>query len=150
MRSDMAQVLIERPRAFSSRKYRGQRRANSRVPLDGAPRREGTGRRARGGEKEFTDLFGPLRRFLLKNVGRPWNKVYSEVCARADLRNPAQRQLRHHIFDFVEANVMLIDGVPHTANGRWPLDGSNPYIDRFYVCPRTGLLRHVRPRKPRR
>lgn len=30
--------------------------------------------------KEFSDLLGPLRRFLLSRVGQPWDKVWSEIC----------------------------------------------------------------------
>lgn len=31
-------------------------------------------------DKEFTDVLGPLRRYLRGQVGRPWDKVYADVC----------------------------------------------------------------------
>jgi hypothetical protein len=145
----MAQVLIDRPRHGSRmRGYRRQRCANRRTELDEAPKSEPIRHRHAGHDKYFNDLFGPLLRYLERNVGRPWSKVYSEICTQNNLRSAAQKHLRHHVFDFVACSVQLVDGVPYTADGRYPL---GRYGRRhFYVCPKTGLLRKTKRERPRR
>lgn len=35
---------------------------------------------------DFSDKLKPLYRYLQANAGRPWDKVYSELCARYDRR----------------------------------------------------------------
>lgn len=35
---------------------------------------------------EFSDRLAPVERFLQSNKGRPWNKVYSELCKKFDRR----------------------------------------------------------------
>jgi hypothetical protein len=140
MRGDMAQVLIERPRSGARLGYRRQRMHNRRVNLEDAPRREGISRRESHDSKYQRDLFGPLERFLRRNVGRPWDKVFAEICEHARLDNVAQQHLRRHVCDFVNLRVVEIDGKLISRSqwgGRgWPLRDNE-----LYVCPRTGLLR---------
>jgi hypothetical protein len=31
-------------------------------------------------QKALNENLAPLRRYLLKQIGRPWNKVFSEIC----------------------------------------------------------------------
>jgi hypothetical protein len=146
----MAQVLIERPRFGSRvRGYRRQRRAGQLGALEDRSAIEAMGRRLKGRDKCFSDRFGPLRKFLSSNVGRPWNLVFSEICRHARLDNVAQQHLRGHVFDFVVTNVVIINNVPCHAEGRFygePLRFSN--WKQVYVCPRSGLLKRI-PHKPR-
>ena len=83
MRSDMSKVIVARPRLGSRNKARakGRRRELQREGLDGH-RLEGI-KRLRGGTKILNEHLGPLRRYLESQVGRPWDKVFSEICARA-------------------------------------------------------------------
>jgi hypothetical protein len=148
VRDDMARVLIERPRWNSAGAGRTDRREWQRVPIEDWPARQGMKRRCKGGTKGFSDLLGPLRRFLGSNVGRPWDKVYSEICAGLRAGFPTREHFLTHVFQFVERHAVLVDGVPHHASGyaigrpivpsRW---GS------FYVCPKTGLLREAKARR---
>lgn len=151
MRDDMAKVLVERPRWNSSGAGPTDRGERQRMPIEEWPSREGMKRRWRGGNKGFTDLLGPLRRYLRSNVGRPWNKVYSEICAGLRAGFPTREHFLTHVFELVERHVVLIDGVPHHAAGYsigWPIVANR--WGGFYVCPRTGLLREPKARRKTR
>src|SRR5262249_60160409 len=110
MRADMAKVIVERPR-FGSRihgKPKGYRRSVQRLSEDGGPPREGMKRRCRGGCKTLNEHLGPLRRYLDKQVGRPWDKVFSEICAHIDPSSAVQDHVRHHSEDYAPPTVILI------------------------------------------
>lgn len=79
MRSDMAKVVTEAPRrghANPSNKW-GRRLSKDEYELDDhGPARASTARRRQYSDpKDYSDLLGPLRRYLRKQVGRPWDKV---------------------------------------------------------------------------
>lgn len=56
------------------------------------------------GAKEFTDVLGPLRRWVGKQVGRPWNKVYSEICQVIDKRKVTHAHVLDHLYNWVCRN----------------------------------------------
>jgi hypothetical protein len=152
MRADMGKVLVERPRLggwrFASRPGKGYAK-RVRKCLDAGespPAREGMKLRHGHGTKHFNEHLAPLRRFLDSNVGRPWDKVYSEICRHVDRGNVVQKHIHTHLFDYVAANVVLIDGQPCRGGG-WrygePLRTSRSY-HQWYVCPKSGLLRRSR------
>lgn len=134
MRSDMPKLIVERGRILSRR----VKRRPSRDP-DALPDRESMRRRhvlARS-ENAFSDNLAPLRRYLMKQVGRPWNKVYGEICAPIRRSSTVQDHVRLHIEDFVSTRVAMRDGVPVDLASRW---GSRA-VRLLYVDPRTGILR---------
>src|SRR5262245_49780566 len=45
--------------------------------------------------KTFSDKLGPARRWLERQVGRPWSKVRSELFAKFDARTTAGRHILH-------------------------------------------------------
>jgi hypothetical protein len=148
MRSDMAKVIVERPRkkGRSWHKPKGYLRRLRRYGEDGPPAREGIQACWQGRTKYLNEHLGPLRRYLDKQVGRPWDKVFSEICAHINRSNAVQDHVRDHVEDYVTTRVLLIDGVP--CNGAGGLSYGQP-LHRFryrpwYVCPRTGLLRLVK------
>jgi hypothetical protein len=133
MRPDFDRVIIERPRRNSgarSRKWGG------RVGMDYEfePRA-----RSRFQDKDLTDLLGPLRRYLRANVGRPWDKVHSEIRAVADARSLRGYHLLDHVKWEVETRCVMDGKRPVVAGygGYRPVRG-------FWVHPRSGLLRHAR------
>ena len=84
MRSDMFEVIIERPRWGSSYKRKKGRHGE---PLR---RQEGPtwepvslGR----GSKGLNENLAPLRRFLESRVGRPWDAVRSEISSILNVRH---------------------------------------------------------------
>lgn len=149
MRADMAKVLVERPRLGSrmrSRPAKGYWKSYRRAieAGDSPPAREGI-KASYGARKHFNEHLGPLRRFLNSNVGRPWNNIHSEICERIDRGNVVQNHILTHLYDYVVTQVLLIDGIPCHAEGSHnygdPIDAT--WRDRWYVCPKSGLLRRV-------
>jgi hypothetical protein len=158
MREDMGKVLVERPRKRCGflqgkcGKGYATRVRREMATEDGSPIREGTMRRYGGrGDKYFNEHLGPLRRFIDSNVGRPWDKVFSEISKHVDSGNVVQKHILTHLFEYVIVNVELIDGEPYRdARNRWafynrPLRGPNCW----YVCPKSGLLKRAKPQSRR-
>jgi hypothetical protein len=156
MRSDMGRVVIERPRTGSSNKspkilhFPG--RIDEEGDYDGLTRLPSSRYRIYGFapkilEKSFTDLLGPLRRYLQANLGRPWNKIYGE--AKEVLKSGGWGV--RHVFEthflgevardvYRDQNGILVSR--RFSYGRMPFP-----VTGFYVHPKTGLLCHA-PRKP--
>ena len=153
MRRDMFQVIIERPRlggGWSKKQRTGERtdRAFERAPAKVAMSRT-------RGTKELNENLAPLRRFLASRMGRPWNAVHSEICAVLSMGSAVQKHVLDHVKQYVEENPLMIDGQPHdpiAVCGRHHPLCVFGHRWRFYVCPRTGLLRRVacERRKPPR
>ena len=143
MRYDMHEVVIERPRSGGRGKYpRNSRRCRDRENL---PAKEGMTRPwiLSGDQKAFSDLLGPLRKFLVSRVGRRWDDVYSEIRERLNPSSTVQIHIMNHLFGFVEINPIL--GEDGAAWSTWRFGG--PYRKAFpgalYVHPVTGVLCRV-------
>ena len=155
MRSDMAKVLVERPRVqgryvpgASGKGYK-KRTRKALESVDGTSSRESTLHMYNSrGDKRFNEHLGPLRRYLNSHVGRPWAKVYSEICQHVNRGNVVQNHILTHLFEYVVVEVAIENGdVFRAAHERrhdyrnWPLRGP----DRWYVCPSSGLLKRAKP-----
>ena len=152
MRADMAKVIVERPRLgrAGSHKVKGEQRRLARYGDDGPPSREGLKLRYGHNRKHFNEHLGPLRRYLDKQVGRPWDKVYAEICTHLRRDSVVQKHVHTHVAEYVLRDVILVDDVPCHGSGYWigrPLAKS--WV-RWYVCPRTGLLRRLKPTSRKR
>jgi hypothetical protein len=136
MRKDMFKVIVERPRWGS-----GARARNRAVDLDDeASARETTAHRDRDRFKSLNENLNPLKRWLEAQVGRPWDKVYAELCEGIDRRSTVQQHIHQHVEDFVAVRVVRIGGELWSGDGWRPM----PLEDvrqRLYVDPATGLLR---------
>ena len=143
MRRDMPKVIVERPRRVLGW---GATRGRPSLDTEDLPHREGMRRPYRDGygAKELTDHLGPLYRFLRKQVGRPWNKVYGEIREHVRADSTVQRHLLRHVEDFVSVHVA------RGPDGRlWDRSGTHGrYARCFYVDPRTGILRANKPGAP--
>jgi hypothetical protein len=131
MRKDMAKVIVERPRIkpWNARKGR-------RLDLEDLPALEGMrrGHAWRGERKELNENLAPLRRYLAKQVGRPWDKVYSEIAAHLRVHSTVQQHVRDHLGDFVALK-------PRRKISHWRSSiRGGLWWQPFYVDPRTGLL----------
>ena len=138
MRSDMGKVITERPRknpypgSTKGYKKRLQRRGIDDV------RREPI-KALRGGTKEFTDVLGPIRGFLAKNVGRPWSKVCSEISAALPASGGVSySHARDHLFEMVEERTQKIDGDVCDSRGMPLRFSADFYVDQH------GILRKVK------
>ena len=152
MRSDMSKVIVERPRWSGhgcGESPRGHLKNRWCKDPESAPHKEPIGRSYR--QKHLNENLQPLVRFLRKHVGRPWDKVRSEISAQISCASAVQKHVLDHLKDFVRTDVVLRGNKVFVATY---LDGLVPFVSRgmrlrFYVCPRTRLLRlaPVVPRK---
>jgi hypothetical protein len=159
MRPDMKKVVTERPRGGGGvRKPKGERRDWQRFSAEDFPHREKIRAKwNRNRPKYFTDVLGPLYGFLLGQVGRPWDKVYSEIAQNLPKTSMQNRHIYTHVWQFVEKHVILIDRVPCYGAGRRGREGrpieSNGLRAQLYIHPLNGLLCKAKPgnnRKARR
>jgi hypothetical protein len=134
-RKDLSRTVIEGGRYYSNCYFRrashGTERATTRawldrvlVDLDEADESVPPPRPRVG--KVFYDKLAPAQRWLVAQVGRPWDKVYSDLCAAFDTRTVAGRHVVHdHMLPWVR---------------RW--DVPSPYWRRFeLVIDEHGILR---------
>lgn len=76
-----------------------------------------------------------LDNFLDANLGRPWNRIHSDLCHMADPRTLLGRQIRDMIKDNVAQHCYVEDGRLYGHLGT-----SVNSVHGFYVHPVTGLL----------
>jgi hypothetical protein len=131
----MAKVIVERPRHDRSGRYpRGSMSRASRI--DEAPRRISMRRPWDywSDRKGLNDNLAPLRRYLRSNVGRPWDKVFGEICQHLNLNSAVQL----HIWQHLQWEVCLH---PVREGRGWTCEDDWRCRKRFIVDPRNGILR---------
>ena len=151
MRDDMAKVVTERPRrghGNKSKKTTGLpiRHYDPDADYDEPVRLPIARRRQYGWDaKDFSDLINPLKRYLRSCIGRPWNKVHSELSQKLDRRSISGCHIWDHVMLEIETDCYIgPERLAYSNNrkyghGEWPIDG-------LYVDPRTGLIREQRPK----
>lgn len=99
--------------------------------------------------KEFSENLSPLYGILQKNVGKFWDKVYSEICAVADRRSVVGNHIFQHLFDYIQTHTFIEGGKIYYSEdrqyrinrgedpGRVPIERSS--CD-FYVHPISGCI----------
>ncbi len=164
MREDMSKVVVERPR-YRHAARNGKTRLRVRRfsydldynedfddLMDDLPQRI-SGSCSKHlricATKSFSDLLGPLQRFLRSNVGRPWDAVHSEMSEHLDNRKTTGRHIFEHVEDEVAVNCYEEGGVVYGYNSR----GGRPRpVEGLYVHPQTKALcwaQNSRRRKPK-
>jgi hypothetical protein len=138
-------IVIERPRGgmrISLRKVKGQKIAlvklTEEASIDGLlspylikPRNK---------TKWFSDCLGPLYQWLQSHVGEYWDDVYSKLCQILDITTLSGQHIVSHVWQYVERNVLLIDGVPYRKNRRFSTLPLGYWYKQLYVHPETGIL----------
>jgi hypothetical protein len=139
MRADLHKVVVERERGGSTQR---NRKWGQRLPFvpdadyDDQPKFASSGRRRQYGHnsKWFTDVLGPLEGFLRCHLGRPWDKVYSELRQGLDVRKVTGRHIFEHLEWMVETDCSIgEDRKVYSYLRGYAVTG-------FYVHPRTKLL----------
>ena len=143
MRKDMFKVIVERPRRGADFPVNRSRLAGE----NDLPSRVGMKRFRmlnRTKSKWLNENLAPLKRYLIKQAGRPWSKVYSEICENLDADNTVKQHVRDHLQDFVVTKVAI------GRNGEW-MNGSTrggryratvaPWHQPLYVDPNDGILK---------
>ncbi|MEL6860538.1 MAG: hypothetical protein AAGL11_01770 [Pseudomonadota bacterium] len=143
MREDMFKVIVERPRWGSRHGVR------SKLRYDKVPdRKHATGRRmvleGEGWTKCLNENLAPLKRYLNKQVGRPWNKVYSEICEHLDTGSTVKQHVRDHLTDFILTDVTVACDGSFMASNHWgrPM-APDQWWARLYVDPKDGLIKRT-------
>jgi hypothetical protein len=150
MRRDVHDVVAERPKGGRTWVSKTPRKKQIVLDLGGEQIDESSNDPRRQHQKHRTFSLGVLQRFLVRNLGRPWNKVYSEACDSADARSPAGYEIRKYLRSFVATECKLVGRkvMGHDQQGR---PGE---VRGLYVHPKTGLLMRTAERpsavKPRR
>jgi hypothetical protein len=147
MRPDMAKVIVERPRVGSRLKSRkkGYQKYLQQADFTHLPRVEPMLGRWRGMQKWFNEHLGPMRRYLRSQGGRPWNSIYKDLREHVRFDNVVQKHVLTHVFDYVHLEVRIEnDRVVNESEWR-----RNIVLGpgEMYVCPRSGILKVVRPRR---
>jgi hypothetical protein len=140
MRKDMSKVIVERPRLDHRGAWARRGRSRPLEDEEGASLRERIPTRDPKQTKWLNENLAPLKRYLAAQVGRPWSKVYSEICANLRPSSTVQQHVRDHVEDIVAVKTRMRDGKVVTL-GRY--GGETPAERewrRLYVHPRTGLL----------
>jgi hypothetical protein len=148
MRTDMHKIVIERERRGSRNKSRkwGKRLSYAQdsdyeeeVTFISSARRRQYG----WDHKGLSDVLRPLRGYLQKNLGRPWDKIYSELRQGLDIRKVTGMHLFDHVKWMVTTNCYVDE---RKIIRQFVKDYE---VTGFYVHPTTGLLSYV-PRVSRR
>jgi hypothetical protein len=109
-----------------------------------------------GNGKELNENLAPLRRYLERQVGRPWDKVYSEIAANLRADNTVQQHVRDHLRNFVAVKPRrYVRWYGNPVSGLWhqPLyvdekDGILKRTDRLPEEKARRRARHNLPRRP--
>lgn len=152
MRSDMNKVICERPRVGhgSDNEKFGGRLSKDEIAAcwddDVDPGPSGFipwSRRRNKDSKDFTDNLEPLRRYLRKQVGRPWDAVYRDLSAVLDRRTMTGRHVWTHINSEVAQDCYVANngGIYQIARGV----GAALVLRELYVHPLTRLLCYMPP-----
>jgi hypothetical protein len=138
MRRDMSKVIVERPRRGGGR----DRKRRQAREFDDMPSKQSM-KRGHTDLKDLNENLAPLKRYLRKNVGRPWDKVFSEICENIRMDNAVQKHVRGHVFDYVHLHV-IVEGKMIFTSRFWGV--YELWNGDLYVCPKSGLLKeyHLR------
>jgi hypothetical protein len=151
MRSDMHKVIVERPRMLRS-KWKNRKTAlrlsedqraqaiGDPEDYDGGPPRASAARH----EKDLNENLAPLRRYLMRQVGRPWDKVYSEICRTIDTRSAIGLHVLQHVDGFIALDTFIENG--RVCQRKWRVVKE---VSGLYVHPVTGIIRLAKRRHPR-
>jgi hypothetical protein len=147
MREDMFKIIVERPRHG----WRGHPRCRGRLAGDDdLPAKIGLKRHVavtRIRSKGLNENLTPLKRYLGRQVGRPWNDVYSEIAATLDTGHTVKQHVRQHLDDFVARKIAVDkDGTWFQGHNRSYSGRRLPWHQPYYVDPLDGILKDSRRR----
>lgn len=140
MRSDMHKVIVERPRPRSGQSFR-RGDPLRKIARDELPSHESMKVR-HSDRRHFNENLNPLRRWLERQVGRSWDRVYSDACKVIKPGSTVKNHVKIHLLELVCRDVVLVDGIPTSIQGGWLGRGRQELRRKqLYVHPLTGILR---------
>jgi len=93
-------------------------------------------------EKDLNENLAPLRRYLQRQAGRPWDIVYSEICRAIDTRAAIGLHVLQHLEGFIARNTFLENGRVYERRRNHVTE-----VRGLYVHPVTGIIR-IAKRRP--
>lgn len=135
MRHDMNKVLVNCYRVSGGPARPGRPPRD----LDDLPKRQGMRRPydSQSTRKDFGENLSPLYRYLHKQLGRPWDTVFSEICRAFDTRKTINQHILLHVDQYVTREGLFEEGSQVLKHDSY--EGARP-VGGLYVHPRTGLL----------
>jgi hypothetical protein len=139
MRKDMSKVVTERPRSRPGKNKDMLRHRKQKIIIDSdgemndsIPLIHKTSMKPKYYDrKDFSDLLGPLKKFINSNVGRPWDNVYSEVCESIPANGTLNIHIRNHV-SYMVTEAYEEDGI------YWDSKGNAIMYPKYIVC--NGIL----------
>jgi len=154
MRYDMKKVLCTRPRLGSRLKNQDVRHQRHESLHEGSESSTKSGMKPsnkRYSERKYlNEYLNPLIRFLGSVVGRPWDKIHSEIREKSPSDSAVGAHIYQHLWDYVERHPVWKDGVVgHTTWDGWrPLEAKQGQgWNEFYVDKHGILQRSPTPKK---
>ena len=152
MRSDMSKVITECYRQGGNHSYKVHRNGKSSWDMEDAPKKESMRKwaKSRSIEKEFGEHLSPLYRFIASKVGHKWDDVFSEICKSLNVNSQTHNHIIQHMYDRLKKDTFLgEDGHPYRMSyrGAERADIEDRWWsqrERFYVCPKTGIIKKVK------
>jgi hypothetical protein len=92
--------------------------------------------------KSLNENLALLVRYLRKQRGRPWDDVFSEICAGLDTGSTVKMHVRMHLEDFVLVRISTgrHGELMHEGGEIYPEPGNRRWHE-FYVDPDDGILK---------
>lgn len=146
MRSDMAKIIVERPRI---KPWGAEKGKTKKVDLEDMPQHESMKKKYRHDIKQLNENLAPLRRYLNSKVGQPWDVVYSEICEHIKLNSAVQRHILEHLFSMIDTNTYIGDDghiYVRSGMGDFRVDEHYSSYRTLYVDPKTKTIKRV-PKK---
>jgi len=136
MRQDVDKIVFERPKANRTWASKTPREKAVILDVQGDQINESANHIRRKRQKMRNSSLNVLERFLVKRIGRSWDKVYAEVCAVADARSFTGAEVR----DYLKA-LVAIDCWIEARKIMWHGSKGHPEeVSGLYVHPQNGLL----------
>jgi hypothetical protein len=104
VRSDIRKVVFERAKAGRTWASKTPRAKHVVLDSEGEQLNENSNSIRRKRQKMRNSHFNAVERFLIRNIGRPWDAVYAEICASADPRNLLGNEVRAFVQTIVSMN----------------------------------------------
>jgi hypothetical protein len=129
----MAKVIVERPRQGGGAPFPLRSEPDfHRLNIEDWRSRQSMRRPWMTGRyKHLNENLAPLRRYVQSQVGRPWSKVYSEICKHINRDSAVQLHIWQHLMVYVCVDVHSRGNYRQATLER----------AEFFVQPKTGLLR---------
>lgn len=135
----MSKVIVEKSRRGG--KYTRKGRSLS---FDDLPKKESIRMPYGHNRKSLNENLNPLRRYLEANVGKKWDKVFSDICKNIKLDSAVQKHVRDHVFDYVHVNVEIGEKGQVLGQRRYGGTIRELFDKDMYVHPETGILKVYR------